>query len=1003
VNGSLETPRAARLGASKTLSSCSSLSSSPSQRSAFGQCLRSALQAPAPARVSARQVVVRSRQQVSAAARNMRYPAPIDVEKRASLIPDGAWLTPDSRPADEPIVGMAVVDGIHALLEQRVREAGENLPDWFEQSVVARFLEYQFLFTRVILVELRIARALAVLPGSSPQARYASFIALARTTAFRGYITQKYPVLEAYVVRQLKHYQRAAGTITSIIEAWRPGCSRSISSVQFVGDPHHDGRQGAIVSFADGYKVVVKPRSAAFDAYFADVVTLINPLIRASLRVARVEHVDDHVVSEWLSESQPAADSPYAFGAWLAIAQYHNLIDLHYENFIHTEVGPVPVDFECSFNPSVRVGRSRNTTEVRPAREPLWRAGLLPRASSDSGIELRWSPLADNVNRMAGAFQVVQLDGTDEAHLKFISDDGADSSLQSSVLASHADFEALGSGFVDAQQALAKSRSDLVSLRDSHRIDIQTTRVVRKPTRFYSDVLRRTFHPKFLVDPRSHIEAIRDLVERSGDTRDSVAGDFEVERLSAGFIPAYYSPVAHSGVLADGRVIDQTTVSGLTAHDSRLAELSDPTLMDLDRRTLRQMLVALSGPPWSDVESVKPPYAVDAQGPVAGLRSEVLGNLWTGNSKIDRVSWHNLVDAGNGVLTVEESAYDLYNGAAGSMLALLSAPQNIIDGELGERVLSDMLDNTLPWLRTSGRFGAYSGAAGAVYGVWNAEAHRLVRRADARTFSEEVLSECVRQCSESQEWDLFSGRAGLLLLLARLRDIGAIDPEWSRPLAAELITGLEETRLRSAESRGAWWRGPNMDGGIGGLAHGVSGVALATAHWPEFPLARELRESSQISQRQLRRGDALWADTRPYVERELADAWCHGAAGILLADRSQYGVTAPEDLRHWSSREMRDTDSDLTLCHGLAGQVLSGVTMLGSTHPYTIARAERLRGLVTDRWGQSGGHLIELSDSLFMGQAGALFALSICEHGERVGNPFLLSLPQERLASGGRA
>lgn len=918
-------------------------------------------------------------------------------QERASATPERIWREEQELTTPQPLTGMIAIDGTRALLSKRVNEATHSMPEWFYDSIMGRFIEFQFFFTRALVLELRIARLADMLIGDEPQERYASFIRLLGSARYQSYFAAKYLVLDEYVATQISHYIDAATTILGILVE-RFGSSRPVASVQFVGDPHNYGKQGAVVRFSDDEHVVVKPRSTTFDIYIEAVLNLTNPYLKTPLRSAKVEPVGSYLVSEWLAEVAPVPESAYAFGAWIALAQYHNLLDLHFENFVSTADGPVPVDFECCFSPSIRVDRSTSSSQVQRGREPLWRAGLLPRAASPSTVELRWSPLANNAIRDAGSYQFVEEDGTDEAHLQFRPAPDEDVVLASTVLSTNEDFDELGVGFEHMQAALASNVQELLRLRDAYQISDARTRLVRKPTRFYFDVLRRSFHPRFLVDPEAHLGVIRELIVRSGDAAESVAGRFEIGRLRAGFIPAYFSQVGSTEVSTDDQVVDQRIISGLDAHNARLGELNDESLLCLDRRSLRQLLICLAGAPWEDLRSLRPPQRSDVRelDAIEKLRGDIRKNLWTGTSESDHLTWQNIIDGGDSKFTVEEASFDLYNGAAGTALALLaSAPDTSKKDSLVQRVIDDVVVNTMPWLLATGRFGSFSGAAGSVYTIWNAYTNGYVSREVASDFTTQVLGECVSQCNGSQEWDFFSGRAGLLLLLARLRDSRFTDACWCEPLASQLIEGLHETRMDTPAQAGAWWPGPNMDEGTGGLAHGVAGVALSTSYWLSIPGAKELHSASVISQNGLRRGSAFWRDTRPYVARELANAWCHGAAGILLADESKNSLASSSDLETWS-RELHEEEGsvDFTLCHGLAGQTLAEATLLGRDHPHTRRHADQLRTLILSGWSVRGGHLLELSDSLFLGQAGALLSLAVTRDGySRVGNPFLLTFP----------
>ena len=134
--------------------------------------------------------------------------------------------------------------------------------------------------------------------------------------------------------------------------------------------------------------------------------------------------------------------------------------------------------------------------------------------------------------------------------------------------------------------------------------------------------------------------------------------------------------------------------------------------------------------------------------------------------------------------------------------------------------------------------------------------------------------------------DLLSGTAGgivpLLMLAERTGDARY------RHIASTLGDQLSSRATR--EHGLAHWSHGNWPNGIGGFAHGATGIGWALTH-----LARATKNSQyeQLSREALAfeetlwdEGEQNWLDLRMLEGAKSAAAWCHGAVGIGLANLS---------------------------------------------------------------------------------------------------------------------
>jgi lantibiotic modifying enzyme len=188
----------------------------------------------------------------------------------------------------------------------------------------------------------------------------------------------------------------------------------------------------------------------------------------------------------------------------------------------------------------------------------------------------------------------------------------------------------------------------------------------------------------------------------------------------------------------------------------------------------------------------------------------------------------------------------------------------------------------------------------------------------------------------TDESDLLKGRAGAIVSLLRLAD-RTTDGRW-----LELAIGIGERLIELARlsEAGARWGAPLWPDGIGGFAHGATGVGWALAR---LGLATGRADFVTIADAAFGYEESLWkpAERGWRDAREpagIATAWCHGATGIGLASadlirRGGVGATDHAVVVRRAAYSCWHAGMGLnhTLCHGDLGcwELLSVALELG--------------------------------------------------------------------------
>ncbi|MGH3158689.1 MAG: type 2 lanthipeptide synthetase LanM family protein, partial [Streptosporangiaceae bacterium] len=409
--------------------------------------------------------------------------------------------------------------------------------------------------------ELGVARAEGRLDGPDGRARFADFIRQQCEPAGLADLFERYPVLARLLASASLQATRAAAelltrfasdrsaVIGGLLGGFDPGPIVAIDSG--LGDRHRNGRSVAAVSFADGRKVIYKPRSLAAHVLFGEVVAWLSQRVpRADLRtpslIARpgygwVEFIAPRPLT-WPSE---AGLFYRRHGMLLAALYALHATDMHCENVIACGDQPVVIDMETLLHPFVTP-----PAPDRPGGDPaalalatsVHRTGLLPYLalgenglSDQSGLGggpdgkcpdgvLDWEPPATDQT------QLVRRPATGDAGLYNRPRLGGET-------IDPADHEqAVLDGFRLGYNAIVADRAGFAQLIES-RGDCEV-RVIIRPSRGYARLLDESTRPDLLRDGRDRDDALDLLHQASaGHPVRRTLATHELIDLWAGDIP----------------------------------------------------------------------------------------------------------------------------------------------------------------------------------------------------------------------------------------------------------------------------------------------------------------------------------------------------------------------------------------------------------------------------------------------------------------------------------
>ncbi|GAA2204950.1 type 2 lanthipeptide synthetase LanM family protein [Nonomuraea monospora] len=831
---------------------------------------------------------------------------------------------------------------------------------------------------RVLLLELNAARITGRLTGRDPRARWREWEERASKRAYWESLAEHYPTLLPRLERVIAGRCAAALTLATRFAADRPALAPLTSTatgeliaLSFgAGDSHRGGQTVAMLACTSGV-LVYKPRSVAVDIALARLLASVLKDEPARITVPDVVSRDGygwarHVQHRHCDGERELRVFYRNLGHWLAVMRLLGGSDLHAENLV--AAGPVPtvVDCETLFTP-------RSPFEPTGYGLALDRAALLVGGSvlgtgllPGRGLALGWRGVDTSAigslpgQQPAPKVPVIVDAGTDAArieHAEVPIPAAVNHPSPEPVLGAYWDEVVAGFGGLSERLRRMDRAGELEPLLAQF-ADLPI-RVVPRSTETYAELGRMLWHPRALHDEPAARRRAASLLARQaanlpGRPDDPAVIAAEIEELLDGDVP-FFATTPRKGRLTGPRGTTwgpQQDLVEAALHRWRTADLA------LDRQVIQCALVsAYLNEGWlPDERRLLPskPDKHDLDGRRRRLASGIMRRLAASAVRAEdgTATWIAPVLNRTG-WAVLPLGLDLYGGISG-VAVLLAAYQHETERGRADPVpgLRSLLTDVLRTLRkvedraaeqASERVGArrpdpvggYLGLGSRIWG-WLL-LHRLgaVGRYEACARAASLVPQIAAALTTSSpadddlRLDMVAGTAGAVVPLLRLAEHyggpGAAEHRGGHE-AAELAVAIGHhlvARARTGDGT-AWWPNPGFPDGLGGLAHGVTGIGWALSRLAQTtgdPTFAATAEAAFAHEETLYApGKHGWLDIRQ--ENDTAAAWCHGAAGIGIAATDLLGT----DPR-WADvvrRAARACWSDglgwnHTLCHGDLG------------------------------------------------------------------------------------
>jgi type 2 lantibiotic biosynthesis protein LanM len=817
---------------------------------------------------------------------------------------------------DELATQLSLVEGLSASAREVITDATRESLYTVLQSKVSRLL----------VLELNAARVTGRLNGETSEQRWQHFLERSSRQSFWEDLASQYPTLlrrvDAIVRKRCMATLRFAQRWTADqrrLENLCAGDTSELHELSFgAGDSHRGGTTVAIAR-GEGWRVVYKPRSLAIDRALRGFIAELGADHGSALnvRVPQVIDCGDYGWAEFVTHRFAAGNEELlsfysGIGHLLALMRLLSGSDLHAENVIAQGGSPVVIDCETLFTPKIPPSPSGYGLAFDRAGELIARTVLSVGVLPGRGLGLGWRGVDPSAVGMLPGQQPMQQQlgiidaGTDQAHIGSIFVEAPVSQNHPSPQPALAEYwpEVLR-GFEEVTATLQRlDASD--SLRSRLRVfEDCFIRVVLRATEVYAEIGRMLWHPVSLHNLEAARQRAFGLLEKMAENVSSAPGDAsvinaEIDELLEGDIPYFFTTVREGRLRGPGDTywLPRSQLVEAALADWRSADFS------LEQKVIQSSLVsAYINDGWkSHGTSILQTHGRGGDLEARRRRqvTQIVESIVSNAIHADdgSVAWIAPVFTTTG-WSVQPLHQDFYNGISGITLLLgaylheeaagrvdaIDEVDKLFAAALHTLHLDEAKRESLAGEGMKIRPlppGAYLGLGSQIWAYivlaqWGLDGGDGLQR--ARKLADQIPA----AVTASDAHDLLSGSAGAIVPLLALA--GKTGDETYVRLASQVGDLLHE-RAQHRNGQACWPQSDSPEG-MGGFAHGVTGIGWALTH-----LARATASArhEQLAQQAFAFEDALfdeqeqnWRDLRGLEGATTVAAWCHGAVGIGLA------------------------------------------------------------------------------------------------------------------------
>jgi type 2 lantibiotic biosynthesis protein LanM len=841
---------------------------------------------------------------------------------------------------------------------------------------------------------LNVARVRGELAGDTPEERSLAFSQLLLNRDYRRTCGARFPKLddillamtEDAVAAFAEFFDRLAvdrDALTAIL----PDGLGALTRLEFyAGDPHNGGRSVVLVHGSGG-SVVYKPRSLDTDAVLGRAIGWLDTHLGLGMAHFPILRRGDYGWTAFIVQRDCADLDEVRLcyercGALLGLLFLLGGADIHHENLICSGAQPFIVDAEALLNGPL-TGPTAALRQMQRARiETVINTCYLPSLMPIGDGFIDVSAAGYRAGQSLEFKRLISDEARDDLEAKPMIVPSAASgnvpTLAGEPQPAEDHLDRLEHGFRAALETMIAHRAEFISREDlMPAFASAKSRFIPRATAQYGRITRNALHPHACADAAKHDHALSALASQmlwcEPVARAVLAAD--AAAIRRGDVP-FFKGAANSRSIWTSSGEEIPRVFQETGHDSIVRRVKR-----LDRREIDAQIdaIRLTFSLSSFVPGAGPgrPQAREAAPREDDLRLATATAL--GDRLIDRaivtrghIHWLGRTSVGERFAAALVGP-GLYGGIGGI---------GIFFAELARKTGAERHRRTallcLETMRAADHMaasgiGAFDGMSGCVY------ADLVMSRALGVAHSPKlraVLAKVPGLVGGDRMFDLIGGASGGLLVALRAASV----PDLAETAEAAAHACARHLLDHAAEmEHGIAWRSPAFETPLTGLAHGSCGIGMALGEyaavfgdeeaWDTMSKAFDYAAASFDAE------IGLWRDLRS--EKGAMIAWCHGAAGMVLARQriaelapGRLGASARADIATGLDAMLRQPGPRAdSICHGRGGNW----EPLWRGEPRHRALADLEAARLCADWHQGmplGGDMTEPTPDLMNGLAG---------------------------------
>lgn len=717
----------------------------------------------------------------------------------------------------------------------------------------------------------------------------------------------------------------------------------------YLSDEHVSGKTVVRLSLDNGCAVYYKPKDLSVSkAYQETYAWLMEECGRKTFpypMICRETYGWEREIVPAPCRSEEEAKEYYRnIGIHLSLAYALGVTDIHFENVVANGKHPVITDVEFIGNIGCGAFTEKERIEAHLADNVL-SAGLLP-VDAWLGGENNVSGIGDtSEQRLPVKMPVIMHRGTAEMAIGYDYPKMKAGKNVPILNKEKCDYRKYAGqmtvGFERGYTCILQNRD--VLLRKFRHGSCHASRVLLRNTQEYSMYVNMLNFPELMQSGPKR----RGILDHMGkglmcrdEYRDRVL-KYETESVYKGEIPIFHAQGRHltagSGAIFED-YYSENTEERIRAHMEKLSEKD----MELQKRIMSVQLYSFAKR--QGAESVKnyEPYPALRELTPEKIADCLMESMWETGGKCE---WATL-SYGESSIRLGAADNYLYGGISGLALffaALRKRKDTPAYRRAFEGIARRMKQHTDSGIRADGNpeWGLFAGEPSVIYAyllLYNITEEESFLQY-AKKHADGIMACGILQIEGD---DLLGGKAGVVLAYLKLYEqtgnSGYLD--FAAAEAELLLAGAQKGE------KGIRWNNAGQ-GGLAGMAHGNSGIALAFAMLRKY--RRDERYMRCIKEAFLYE-DTLydaklcnWIDMRGYENNGKGKdtvAWCHGCAGIFFARKKIYeltGIPMGEFFGFEMERKLSAArKEDICLCHG-------GLGIYSALRQINKEKAERYR------------------------------------------------------------